>query len=287
MSEAAGAANVAATGVNTAPAAGEQQETTGVNIPPAAGENPVTKESEPKKETKAERRARFDALVQEGGEFADFYRADTQRAVRGRLAEAKKTMEAQQPVLDLLMTRYGVRDMAQLQEAINKDASWWGAYADSRGITEQQAKEQLLMQVELEGMRRRSAQEEGERRVQAQMEIWGKQIQEVQAVYPEFDIRTELQNEQFAGMIKAGVSMKTAYEVANMEEIKRAVAERVTKDAEARLTDSIKANGARPVEGGASGQPGATVKVDPSKLTQKEMDDIMARVARGERVSFG
>lgn len=286
MSEAAGAANSEATGVNTAPAAGEQMEHTGVNNPPAAGENPAAQASAPKQETEAERRARFDALTKEGGEFADIFKEVTQRAVKGRLAEAKKAMAAQRPVIDLLMTRYGVQDMEQLQEAINADASWWSAYAEGRGITEQQAREQLALQVELEGLRRRSAQEEGERRVQEQMEVWGKQSQEVLAAYPEFDLQAALQNEQFASMLKAGVNMRTAYEVANMEDIKRAVAERATKDAEARVIANIQANGARPVEGGASGQPGATVKVDPSKMTGKEISDIMARVARGEKITF-
>lgn len=272
-------ATQAAAGENVAPEAGAQNQG-------AAAEQA----QEPAKETPEQRRARFEKAIGKDGEFADLYQQGVDNAVKTRLARERarveKTMAAQQPVLDLLMARYGAKDLGQLQEAINKDASWWQAYADSRGISERQAREQIALQAEVDAMKRRSAAEEGERRAQAQMELWGRQAQEVQAVYPEFDLQVAAQSEEFMSMLKSGVNMRTAYEVANMETIKRAVAERATKDAEARLTANIQANGARPVEGGASGQAGATVKKDPGKLTREEMDDIMARVARGERVSF-
>lgn len=285
MSEAAAAASAANTGANSVPDAGGQE--TGVNTAPDAG----GQVQEQAKETPEQRRARFDAMIGEGGEFADLYREAQQKAVNGGIARGKaaleKAMKAQQPVLDLLMARYGTQDLGQLQEAINKDASWWQAYADSRGISERQAREQIALQAEVDAMKRRAAAEEGERRAQDQMELWGRQAREVMAVYPEFDLQLAAQSEEFMSMLKSGVNMKTAYEVANMETIKRAVAERATKDAEARLTANIQANNARPVEGAASGQPGATVKTDPSKMTDKEINDIMARVLKGEIISFG
>ncbi len=284
MSEAA-AATAVNTGVNAAPDAGEQ--VTGVEKASDAG----GQTQEQAKETPEQRRARFDALIGEGGEFADLYREERQKAVNGGIARGKaaleKTMKAQQSVLDLLMARYGAKDLAQLKESINADADWWQSYATSRGISEQQAREQIALQAEMDAMKRQSDAEEGERRYRAQMEAWGQQAQEVQAVYPEFDLRAAMQSEDFKSMLRIGVNMRTAYEVVNMTAIKTAVAERATKDAEARLAASIRANGTRPVEGATSGQPGSTVKSDPSKMTKDEMNDIMARVARGERVSFG
>lgn len=284
MSEAVTAASAANSGENMATDAGGQ--VTGVKGAPDAG-GQVT---EPVKETPEQRRARFDALIGEGGEFADLYREERQKAVNGGIARGKasveKAMKAQQTVVDLLMARYGTQDLGQLQEAINKDTSWLQSYADGRGISVQQAREQIALQAEVDAMRRQSAAEEGERRAQAQMELWSSQAQEVQAVYPEFDLQAAAQSEDFIGMLKSGVNMRTAYEVINMTAIKTAIAERAAKDAEARLTASIQANGARPVEGGTRGQPGATVKKDPSKMTYDEMDDIMARAARGERVTL-
>lgn len=280
------------TGAVAAPAAGEQINA-GAN-PAQAQEQPKVQpqsqpqtQAEPTKETDAERRARFDAMIGEGGEFADLFREARQKAVNGGIARGKaaleKTLKAQQPVLDLLMARYGTQDMGQLQAAINKDASWWQAYADGHGISEEQARNQIAMQAELDGMKRQKALEAGDR----QIEAWGRQAQEVQDIYPEFDLQAACENPDFMGMLRNGISMRVAYEVLNMADIKRAVAERATKDAEARLSASIRANGSRPVEGGTSGQPGATVKKDPAKMSKAEFNETLARVARGEKVSFG
>lgn len=241
---------------------------------------------EPAKETREQRMARYKALVGPGGEFNDLYQAETRRAVQGRLAEARKTMDAQRPVLEMLAARYGTGDMAELQEALNKDAAWWRAFADERGCSEEQARQQLTMQVELDAMKRRTAQAEGERRAAAQMEAWGRQAQEVQELYPEFDLQEAMGSEDFKSMLRAGVPMKTAYEVVHMDDIKVAVAQAAARDAETRLTANIQAKGARPAEGGASGQVGASAKVDPSKLSGKEIMDLAARAAKGENISF-
>ena len=282
MSEAA-AATAANTGGSIAPDAGGQDKGLESAVHPEQVQEQI-------KETPEQRRARFEPAIWKGGEFADFYQQGVDNAVKTRLAreraKVEKAMAAQQPVLDLLMARYGTRDLARLQESINADADWWQSYATSRGISEQQAREQIALQAELGAMKRRAAAEEGERRVRVQMERWDRQARETQSVYPEFDLRSAVKNESFLAMLKSGVNMRTAYEVANMDDIKRSVAHRATRDAEARLTESIRAGGSRPVEGGAGGQPGAATKVDPGKLSKQEMDKIMARVARGERISF-
>lgn len=274
------------TGEVQAPAAGEEQAVQNQETGAKGKVDQVQGDGKEVKETPAERLARYRALVGPGGEFADLYQAETQKAVKGRLAEAKKAMAAQQPVLDMLMTRYGTQDMAQLQAALEADAGWWRSYADERGITEEQARQQLTMQAELDAMRRRSAQEEGERRMAAQMEAWGRQAQEVQAAYPEFDLDAAMASGDFKAMLRAGVDMKTAYEVVHMDDIKVAVARAAAKDAETRVTDNIRAKGARPAEGGASGQVGASVKADPGRMSGKEILDVAARAARGETIVF-
>lgn len=274
------------TGEVQAPAAGEEQTVQNQETGATGKVDQVQGDGKEVKETPAERLARYKALVGPGGEFADLYQAETQKAVKGRLAEAKKAMAAQQPVLDMLMTRYGTQDMAQLQAALEADAGWWRSYADERGITEEQARQQLTMQAELDAMRRRSAQEEGERRMAAQMEAWGRQAREVQAAYPEFDLDAAMASGDFKAMLRAGVDMKTAYEVVHMDDIKVAVARAAAKDAETRVTDNIRAKGARPAEGGASGQVGASVKADPGRMSGKEILDVAARAARGETIIF-
>ena len=131
MSEAA-AATAANTGGSIAPDAGGQDK----GLESAVHPEQVQKQI---KETPEQRRARFEQAIGKDGEFADFYQQGVDNAVKTRLAreraKVEKAMAAQQPVLDLLMARYGTRDLARLQESINADADWWQSYATSRGIS--------------------------------------------------------------------------------------------------------------------------------------------------------
>lgn len=237
---------------------------------------------ERKGETPQARRARYEALVRGKGEFADLFREDTRRAVQGRLAQTQRAMEAQKPVMDLLMSRYGTRDLARLQQAVEKDADWWRAYAQAQGMTEEQARDHLRLGSELEAARRRSARQEGLRNADAQLRQWAGEARELQKRYPDFDIRAAMADETFQSLLRSRVPMQAAYEVANLERIKESVA----RQAETKLTATIRANGARPVEGGASGSPGSTVKPDPSRMSEAEILELMERARRGEKIIF-
>lgn len=279
--------------VATAPAGQTQAQ---VDQGAAANREPdLRKETGTGEETKAQarrgelpqaRRARYEALVRGRGEFADLFREDTQRAVQGRLAQAQKAMEAQKPVMDLLMSRYGTQDLALLQQALERDGDWWRTYAQAQGITEDQARARLQMDGELEAKRRQSARQEGQQRAEAQMRQWAGEARELQKRYPDFDIRAAMADETFRSLLRSRVPMRAAYEVANLERIKGAVAARAAREAEAKLTATIRANGARPVEGGASGAPGSSVKPDPSRMSEAEILELMERARRGEKIIF-
>ena len=58
------------------------------------------------------------------------------------------------------------------------------------------------------------------------------------------------------------------------------------KTAQQKLSNSIRAGGARPIENGSSAQSSAVVKSDVSKLNSKDLREIALRVQRGEKISF-
>ena len=53
-----------------------------------------------------------------------------------------------------------------------------------------------------------------------------------------------------------------------------------------KVTDNIRARGARPVENGSNQVAAATVKNDVTKLTAKDRAEIVKRVKNGEKISF-
>lgn len=108
------------------------------------------------------------------------------------------------------------------------------------------------------------------------------QAEETKKVYPDFDFEEEMKNPEFARLLKAGVKVKDAYEVINIDSI----IDRSSKNAEKKVLDSIRAKASRPTENGSEGGSGILLSGNASKLTKKERADLAKRAAKGERISF-
>ena len=108
------------------------------------------------------------------------------------------------------------------------------------------------------------------------------QAEETKEVYPDFNFEEEIKNPEFARLLKAGVKVKDAYEVINIDTI----IDRSSKNAEKKVVDSIRAKANRPTENGSEGGSGILLSGNASKLTKKERADLAKRAAKGERISF-
>lgn len=109
--------------------------------------------------------------------------------------------------------------------------------------------------------------------------------EEARRAYPEFDLRRELEDPQFAAMVLRGVDAKRAYEAVHHDELlRRAMAYGAQRTAE-RLAAARMA--ARPAENGADGQSASVSRMDPRSLTRQEREELRRRVIeRKERVTF-
>ncbi len=108
------------------------------------------------------------------------------------------------------------------------------------------------------------------------------EVEETKKEYSDFDFKEQLKNPEFVRLIKVGVSVKHAYEVANMD----ALLEKNAKNAEKKIVDSIRSKGVRPVENGSRSTSGMLFESNISKLTKKDRKEIAKRAARGEKISF-
>lgn len=96
---------------------------------------------------------------------------------------------------------------------------------------------------------------------------------------PDFDMKEELKNPDFVNYIWAkGLTVEEAYFLVHREEI----VEKARQDAMAELTQRKE----RIQENGAGKNHPAIAKKNPKDLSDKEIDDIIERVRRGEKVSF-
>lgn len=239
--------------------------------------------------TPEDRRAKFDALVK--GEFKDLYDSKIQSIVNSRLKSTKETIskyEALTPTLEMLAKRYGVdaSDVSALSKAIAEDDSLYEKEAIERGISVEQLREIKAMERENSELRKYRDQVQMQNEVDELYNKWLSDSAVLKDTYPQFELNAELQNSDFFGLLKAGIPIKTAYEVVHKDEIIPAAMQFTAQKTAEKITNKIISNGNRPLENGANGQSPVNVKSDVSQLTKADRDEITRRVARGERISF-
>lgn len=235
------------------------------------------------------RREQFDRLIQ--GEFRDLFEAKMSKVLEARSEEVNQwrgQVDAVAPVLDLLGRRYGVDpgDPAAVLKAVEQDDDYWERAAQEAGMNMDQYRAMEKLEREVRQLRREREATLRDEAVGRQVQQWRAEGEKLRETYPGFDLEGECQNPQFVSLLRSGVGVKAAYEVLHMDEIKNGVAAGAAKATERAVTETIKAKGKRPAENGAAGQSGVLVKDDVTKLTKHDREEIMRRVARGERIVF-
>lgn len=250
-------------------------------------EQPPVAEAE--EEEGPDRESAFEELIK--GEYKDLYERRMQDVIQKRLKSTKDTMDrykALTPVLEMLESRYGVKagDAEALRKAIEEDDNYYEAEAAQRGMPVEQYK--AIRKMEMENQRLRQAMSEQESRENASRlyQQWLEQEQDMRQVYPQFDLQSELENEQFLQLMRSGIDMRTAYEVIHKDEIIPAAMQFAAKTAERKVVNKIRANGSRPMENGVQDQSASLVKTDVSQLSKADREEIDRRVARGEKIRF-
>ena len=236
-----------------------------------------------------DRDAEFEKLIK--GDYKNEYDKRVQNTIQQRLKGSKETVEKYNslvPTLELLARKYGVdaNDIQALNKAIEDDDAYYDDEALEKGVTVEQLK--AIKKMEKENAELKKQMQEQANREQAERDVaaWMQQAQEAQRTFPGLDLATELKNPQFLGLLKSGVGVETAYFAVHHKELVPQAMQYTAKQVEQKLTNKILANGNRPTENGATSNSPATVKSDVSQLTKADRQEIIRRVARGEKIKF-
>ena len=241
--------------------------------------------------TNVDREAEFEKLIK--GEYKDLYDSRMQDTIQKRLKGQKETVEkyeALAPTLETLAKKYGVdaSDINALNKAIEEDDAYYEEEALQKGVTVEQLKE--FKKMERENTELKKLRDEQNQRVALEKKVagWMEESKQVKAIYPQFDLKSEMQNSKFAELLQVpGVDVRTAYELTHKDEIIAGAMQFTAKAVERKVADKIAANGARPTENGLNSQSASLTKSDVSQLSKEDILDIQRKVARGEKVSFG
>lgn len=239
--------------------------------------------------TEADPNAEFEKLIK--GQYKAQYDAKVQDTIQKRLKGTRETVEkytALQPVLEILAKKHGVDagDIDALTKAIEADDSYFEQEAMELGMSVKQLKELRAAQRENADLRRQIQERQKQENAEKIYSTWMQQAEETKKVYPGFDLRAELGNSKFLDLLNSNIDVRTAYEVLHKDDIIPAAMQFAAKTVESKLANKIASGASRPAENGMNSGSAAVVKSDVSQLTKADRQEIIRRVARGEKIRF-
>jgi len=252
---------------------------------------PDTKDA-PQSLTAEDKTKAFENMIKKNGEYHEEFAKKTQDIIDKRFAKSKQLedrLNAHTPIMELLSMKYGIdaNDPKAILEAIEADDSLFEQQAYEQGLTTEKYRE--MLKLERENRELKAAREAREAET-ASNEIYAKWESDANAMCQKygiqnFDLSVESQNPDFTRLLASGVDLETAYMVIHRDDVMNsamAVSARETKKA---LVNNLQTMSMRPNESATiSSANNAIFKSDPSKFSDKDMDEIIRRVANGERI---
>jgi hypothetical protein len=293
---AAGADGGAATGVQGAPPVAQGEDLSNVVYGKSIGEGVANLDhdvSSTNDITPAERQKNFDEMIKKGGEYAEEFNKRTQDIINKRFKETKnleETLKSHESILGLLAAKYGVdvSDTKALEEALNNDTSLFEEAAFKEGLSPEQYRHKL--QLEQENKRLKEAQEQleiqqGSEQIYAN---WLREADELVNKYgiTDFDMALEMENPQFTQLLSSGVPFEAAYLTIHFDDILGGAMAATAQNVSQAMVNNIQSRSRRPAENGTLSASSTIFKADPSKFTNKDLDEIKRRVAAGEQIAF-
>lgn len=231
-------------------------------------------------ESEENKMAEFEVLIE--NKYKNEFSEKVHKILAKRLKEVKNLKEMADKnaaIAKLVMEKFNVKDgdteklERMIDEAMNnaenKDNS---KYTD---LLKRLVRENSLLKQDREQRMR-------DMRAKSASERLKSQAKETAKAYPEFDFKKEIKNPEFVRLIRAGVSVKNAYEVVNMENI----LDNNSKATEKNILDTIRFKGQRPVENGSENGGGILLSNNISKLSKKQRAELAKRAAAGEKIEF-
>ena len=228
------------------------------------------------------------------------YNKQMQSVVQSRLKSAKGAEEAlakMAPALELLARKHGQDpanvDYDALAKAINDDDAFYEDKALEMGVTVETAKRIDQQEREHARQQKQEAINLEQQKLRNHFKKLEEQGESLKQVFPNFDLRKELQNPKFAQMVNPNslMSLEDAYYAIHRKEIMSAGMQVTAQQTAQKISNAIQAGSRRPDENGTSGQSASVTTFDYSKASKAQRDalkrEIRAAAARGEKLYPG
>lgn len=223
------------------------------------------------------------------GKFREQYGRDVQAAVQERFKnqqDLQSKLDGLQPMLDALMKKAGADSVEELQKMILDDDSLYEEEAEKAGMTVEGYKSYQEMMAENQRLKEQEAKQQEDEFFRQHFQNLAQQAEEMKKVFPDFDLKTELQNDVFRRltMPNSGLDVQAAYYAVHHKELEPQAMAYGIQRAQQQISQTLQANRARPVEGAMKTGAPADIAVDPRNMTRAQRQQLIERARRGEKI---
>jgi hypothetical protein len=228
------------------------------------------------------------------------YNKEMQAVVRSRLKSEKSAEDAlgkMAPAIEVLARKYNLdssnMDYDALAKKINDDDSFYEEKALEMGVSVETAKKVDQMERDTERQKAMEQRTLQEQKIQQHFVRLEQQAEAMKKVFPNFDLRTELQNPNFARMTSpnVGISVEDAYYAVHRNEIQTAAMQVTAQKTAEKISNAIQSGSRRPDESGASSQAPSVSTFDYRSASRDQREALKKRIrdaaARGEKLYPG
>ena len=252
----------------------------------AAAENPTEE-----KPTDTPKRMSWDEIMADPE-----YNKQMQATVQQRLRSAKGAEDALgklTPALELLARKHGQDpakiDYESLAKAISDDESYYEDKALEMGVSVETAMQIDKQERDTARQQRQEQQTLEQQKVQKHFEKLQAQGEAMKKVFPNFDLRKELENPAFVRMTSpnVGISVEDAYYAVHRKELQTAAMQVTAQKTAQKISNAIQAGSRRPAENGINGQAPSVTTFDYRSMSPEQRNALKARIRSGEKIYPG
>ena len=226
---------------------------------------------------------------------------EVQGLVQDRLREfaasqepAKKQLQAIAPAMEVLGRKYGMLqegkapDIEAISKAILDDDEMYEERAAELGTDVATARRMDELERIAARAKEREQQDLEQQQARAHIQKLINQGEEMKQLFPDFDLRREMENETFRRWTgpQIGMSVKDAFFALHREEIQRAQAEALAQQMQQKMANAIAAGANRPNETGRA-QSASVGQVNLPSMTHTELETLKKRIYAGEKIFPG
>ena len=204
-------------------------------------------------------------------DYKDEHKAYMDKTIGDRLKKYKGIEESlgkHKALLDTVANKYGVNPddenfLEFLSDKIDADDSYYENYAMEHDISTEEARRIVTMERKAAQFDAQKEAMEKQEQARQTIMVLRKNAEKTKSQFPQFDLDTEMQNEQFRRLCAANNGDTTAaYMACHWNEILPATVQMASRQIQSQTAQAVASNKARPIENGLSSTAPSVVQQD-------------------------